>query len=450
MLKNLGWIGGLAAFLLLSNVRAEIPVLTLSYCLDSAMQHNRELSQAREKVHEIEGERIFVRSRFMPHLELTANYDAMRTSIDGETDDHTASALNFSQRLFEFGPHAAQEVALRANLRKAVYDYEDKVFEILSRVWQTFHLILLQDQQIATRYKSKEGFQEILEREKARFERQLTTENDVLNAELNVLRQDQRINSLQRQQFDNKMDLLRLIGRSIGAEIKLEGRIEKVELFSMDMDRTVELALQNSVQIALNTEQLEEQERVVREVNWEYSPDIALNAGVNDGRRSAAVAVDRQNQKNWGVDVSSEFRLNERQDNPAEVEDARWFTQVEARIPIFEGGARMGEETKQMAQLRAKQVALNDLQADVDLRVRKAYQLMHEILTQKNIQERSVEIARRRLEINQTLKERGLVDDNFFENVRNQFFDEQDRLFGDQANYIERQANLRRLMGYFE
>jgi outer membrane protein TolC len=450
MLKNLGWIGGLAAFLLLSNVRAEIPVLTLSYCLDAAMQHNRQLSQTREKVHEIEGERIFVRSRFMPHLELTANYDAMRTSIDGETDDHMASALNFSQRLFEFGPHAAQEVALRANLRKAVYDYEDKVFEILSRVWQTFHLILLQDQQIATRYKSKEGFQEILEREKARFGRQLTTENDVLNAELNVLRQDQRINSLQRQQFDNKMDLLRLIGRSIGAEIKLEGRIEKVELFSMDMDRTVELALQNSVQIALNTEQLEEQERVVREVNWEYSPDIALNAGVNDGRRSAAVEIDRQNQKNWGVDVSSEFRLNERQDNPAEVEDARWFTQVEARIPIFEGGARMGEETKQMAQLRAKQVALNDLQADVDLRVRKAYQLMHEILTQKNIQERSVEIARRRLEINQTLKERGLVDDNFFENVRNQFFDEQDRLFGDQANYIERQANLRRLMGYFE
>ena len=61
-----------------------------------------------------------------------------------------------------------------------------------------------------------------------------------------------------------------------------------------------------------------------------------------------------------------------------------------------------------------------------------------------------MEIARRRLEINQTLKERGLVDDNFFENVRNQFFDEQDRLFGDQANYIERQANLRRLMGYFE
>ena len=33
---------------------------------------------------------------------------------------------------------------------------------------------------------------------------------------------------------------------------------------------------------------------------------------------------------------------------------------------------------------------------------------------------------------------------------RHIFFDEQDRLFGDQANYIERQAKLRRLIGYFE
>ena len=246
------------------------------------------------------------------------------------------------------------------------------------------------------------------------------------------------------------MDLLRLIGQPIGAEIQLEGQIKKVELFSMDIQQTVELALQNSVQIALNTEQLDEQQRVVREVNWEYSPDIALNAGVNDGRRSAAVEVDRQQNQNWGVDVSSELRLSERREDPANAEDARWFTQVEARIPIFEGGARIGEEARQLAQLRAKQVALNDLQADVDLRVRKAYQLMRETLTQKVIQERSVEIARRRLEINQTLKERGLVDDNFFENVRNQFFDEQDRLFGDQASYIERQANLRRIIGHFE
>ena len=414
------------------------------------MQHNRELIQARERIHQLEGERIFVRSRFLPHLELTANYDATRLSVDGETEDHVGSTLNFSQRLFEFGPHTAQEVQLRENLRQAIYDYEGKVYEILSRVWETFHLILLQDQQLASRHESKAGFEEILERERERFKKKLNTELNVLDAELNVLTQEQNIKSLERQQFDNKMDLLRLIGQPIGLQLRLEGSIEVIEDFAMDMDQIVELALHNSVQMALNSEQLQEQRRVVREVNWAYSPDISLNAGVEDGRRSADVEIDRQ-QQTWGVDVASQYSLSENRQSPAEsAEDTRWFTQLEARIPIFEGGSRLGEEAKQTALLRAKEVEYSDLRADIDLRVRKAYQQMGETLIRKQIQDQRVNIARRQLEINQELKERGQADDNLFETVRSRFFTEQDKLFQDQGNYIRQQANLRRLMGHFE
>ncbi|SVD98615.1 uncharacterized protein METZ01_LOCUS451469, partial [marine metagenome] len=49
--------------------------LDLRGCLDTAMSRNRELIQARERIEEVEGDRIVVRSRFMPNVQLTASYD---------------------------------------------------------------------------------------------------------------------------------------------------------------------------------------------------------------------------------------------------------------------------------------------------------------------------------------------------------------------------------------
>jgi len=429
----------------LSGARAETVELTLSYCLDAAMEHNRELIQARETIKQVEGSRVVVRSRFHPHVDLMANYDAERSEIDGKTDDRIASQLRFHQRLFEFGPDFAEEVQLRENLRQAVYDYEGKVYSVLADVWETFHLILLQDRQIAIRRESRDNFQATYERQLARFERQLATESDLLNAQLNVLNEDLAINNLEREQFNNEMALLRLIGQPIGANIHLEER--EVD-FVIDQDQAVELALGNSVQIALAAERLQEQERVVREVDWEYSPDIKLNAGVEDGRRNAQLSLDKQ-AETWGMDVSSDYALREQQP-PDFRDEPRWFTKVEATIPIFEGSSRLGQETREKSLLRQLQLRLRDLRSSGELQVRQAYQSVLETEGRQRIQAERVKIARRRLEINQILKDKGQADESLLENVRQQFFNEQNTLFNDQATYIRRIAALRRQMGYFE
>jgi len=429
----------------LSGARAETVELTLSYCLDAAMEHNRELIQARETIKQVEGSRVVVRSRFHPHVDLMANYDAERSEIDGKTDDRIASQLRFHQRLFEFGPDFAEEVQLRENLRQAVYDYEGKVYSVLADVWETFHLILLQDRQIAIRRESRDNFQATYERQLARFERQLATESDLLNAQLNVLNEDLAINNLEREQFNNEMALLRLIGQPIGANIHLEER--EVD-FVIDQDQAVELALGNSVQIALAAERLQEQERVVREVDWEYSPDIKLNAGVEDGRRNAQLSLDKQ-AETWGMDVSSDYALREQQP-PDFRDEPRWFTKVEATIPIFEGSSRLGQEAREKSLLRQLQMLLRDLRSSGELQVRQAYQSVLETEGRQRIQAERVKIARRRLEINQILKDKGQADESLLENVRQQFFNEQNTLFNDQATYIRRIAALRRQMGYFE
>ena len=434
-----------ACLVALTAVRAET-TLSLSQCLDSAMGHNRALIQARENIRQVEGARVVVRSRFLPHLDLTATYDAHRTSLsDGKTEDQLGSALRFSQRLFEFGPDFAEEVQSREELRQAIYAYEGRVYQVLSRVWELFHLILLQDRQIAIRRESRDNFQAAYERQQARFERQLATESDVLNAQLNVLDEELAINNLERAQFNNKMDLLRLIGQPIGTEIRLQGG--EVE-FSIDQDRAVELALENSVAVALADERLREQGRVVREIAWEYSPDIQFDAGVADGQRNARVGLDKKGET-WGMDISSELALRATQP-PDFVDETRWSALVEARIPIFEGASRVGRETAARARLRQLEIGLRDLYSETELNVRQAYQQVLEARGSQRIQAERVKIARRRLEINQILKDKGQVDENLLETFRNQFFNTQAQLFQNQENFIRRIAQLRRQMGYFE
>ncbi|MFC1526168.1 TolC family protein [Candidatus Latescibacterota bacterium] len=449
------WHAGLriAALALLCPVPAapepavEPYTLDLSRCLTVAMERNRELSQARERIEQVEGNRDIVRARMMPHVSLTARYDALRTEVGGQTDDTVASSLRFSQRLFEFGPDAAQEIQLRQDLREAVFGYQGKVHEVLSRVWEVYHLILLQDRQIAVREASRASFEEDLERKAERFERRLASEEDKLRAELSVLQEELEINSLRRQQFNNKMELLRLIGQPISSDIRVTGELLP---FTTGQDEAVASALAADVQLALREDALAEQRRVVRELGWEYSPDLAVEAGVADGRRSASVNVDRDG-RTWGVDMASEFELQENESalSPAD-RDARWFTSLEASIPILEGGARIGRETMERARLRQLSIEVLDLRSELELEVRQAYQSVLEAEEEQRLQEQNVQIARRRLEINESLKEKGLADEAKLEQVRDQFFSAQTALFRNQSTYIGRQAQLRRLMGYVQ
>ncbi len=206
----------LLAPLIAPNAAAEPVTITLDRSIAAAAEHNRELIQARTRVEEVQrGDRIIVRSRYMPHLSVTTTYDveASANTPSGKTEEEFGGRVEYSQRLFEFGPNATQEIGLRSDLRQALFAYQDKLHEVQARVWQLFQLVLLQEEQIQLRRDSRDRFMSTLERQQARFDKRLASEEDQLNAELNVLNEDLAINRLVRQQFNNKMELLKLTGR---------------------------------------------------------------------------------------------------------------------------------------------------------------------------------------------------------------------------------------------
>ena len=87
------------------------------------------------------------------------------------------------------------------------------------------------------------------------------------------------------------------------------------------------------MQIGISQQLVDEQRRVVREIGWEYAPDLDIDAGLQDGRRKAGVSVGREGDT-WGVNMETGFAISE-EDRPEDTDEATWSARIQARIPIF-------------------------------------------------------------------------------------------------------------------
>jgi len=438
----------LAMWSYLVPVWGDPPPLTLAICLDAALQHNRELLQAREQIALVKGDRLQVRSRFLPHLELNtrlAGEDSARFDWH-PTRDQSATELRFSQRLFEFGPDALEDIRLREDLRQAMSAYQAQVYLLLSRVWEVYHLILLQEEQLGSRRQSRQDFQALLDQQRARYERRLATEEEKLSAELDVLAEELSINALERRRLDHQLELQRLIGQPLTGPTALEPIPRRLP---QSPEEAIALALANDVEVALLQQLVAEQRRAAGEVFWEYSPDLSFEAGVGSGRHLTRLSLDKEN-RTWGMNLASRHRLQEQLPPGPPPSQRRWFAGFEARLPLFEGGATLGRRAREKARLRQLELKLEDAGETRRLQVLQSFQSLAEAQEQEKLQEQRVTLTRRRLAVHQILKDKGQADESLLEQVRAQFFAARDTLLSAQENTLHQQALLRRLTGSLE
>ena len=441
-------------------------MLTLEECLQSAFANSNQIKEARQLILAVGGRKLIDNSRFMPSVELISQYEHFRNFESGnKTDDATSISAIISQRILEFGKDNPLDISLRREQRDALFNYENVIAHVFSDVRRTFFFIQLNEQQIATRQESLEQFEKQHEIKKQRMEQNnLSTNMEVLTAYLNVLEEKSEINGLEREKFNNKVDLLRLIGLPVGAnQVEFEGEIDNFALDEdkFDMEGMILLALAQSSQVALAEAIVSEQQRVLDQLRFEYLPDLRASTGYQDENGSIGADLVNNNDT-WGFDLFGQPKIPGQKESRSQGigifsnegalggPDPGWFAGVQLRIPVTEGGARKGRQIRARALLNSFKAALEDEKDRIESDVRQSYNFLAEQKFQVELAKQNVEIEIKRFMIQTQLRDVGKIDDDALERFRENFFRAQDALFRQQEALIQRQENLRLAIRFFK
>jgi outer membrane protein TolC len=290
----------------------------------------------------------------------------------------------------------------------------------------------------------------------------LSTKIEVLTARSNMLNEEIVINALRRQRFNRKMELLRFIGLPVGADqVEFEGQMDRFGLDDFDVDGMVLLALAQSSDVALAEAELAEQQRLLDQLRFEYTPDLRFRGGYQ--AENGKIGTDLFNQNDtWGLDIFGQPKvpgLKERNTRNLGLvgngislggPDPGWFVGLQLRIPITEGRAREGRRIEARAILASYKAALEDRKDLIELEVRQNYKLLTEQQFQVKLAQTDVNIENERFVIQTELRDVGKITDDQLETFRRLFFNAQDDLLRQQEETIRRQENLRFSIRYFK
>jgi outer membrane protein TolC len=439
-------------------------VLTLEECLQLAFTNSNEINQARQQILAVGGSKLVNNSRFLPTIELISQYEHFRNfESENVTDDaHNISAI-ISQRILEYGKDHPLDVRLRDEQRGALFSYEDKVAGIFSEVRRAFFFIKLKEQQISTRQELLEQFERQYQIKQQRMDaNNLSVRIEVLTAYSNVLNEKSEINALERERFNRKMELLRLIGLPVGADqVEFDGQRDSFGLDDFDMDGMIRLALAQSSQVALVEAIVAEQQRLLDQLRYEYVPDLRISGGYQD--KNSKVGADLINQDDtWGLDIFGQPKVpglkEERSQSlglfgneiTLDGPDSGWFAGLQLRIPIWEGDSRKGRQIKVKAVLNGLKAAVEDQKDRIELMVRQRYKVLAEQKFQVELAQENVNIENQRFSIKTELRDVGRITDDELETFRGKFFGAQDSFFSQQEVLIKSQEDLRLAIRYFK
>jgi outer membrane protein TolC len=293
-------------------------------------------------------------------------------------------------------------------------------------------------------------------------ENNLSTNMEVLTAYLNVLAEKSAINRLEREKFNRMVDLLRLIGLPVGADkVEFKGQMDTFALEAFDMDGMILLALAQSSQVALAEAIVSEQQRVLDQLRFEYLPDLRASTGYQD--ENGRIGADLFNDDDtWGLDLFGQPKLPGQKESRSQSlgiygdevtlggPDPGWYAGLQLRVPITEGGSRMGRKIQARAILNSFKASLEDQKDLIESNVRQRYNRLAEQKFRVDLEQENVEVESERFRIQTQLRDVGQIDDDALERFRENFFRAQDALFSQQEALIQQQENLRLAIRFFK
>ena len=125
----------------------------------------------------------------------------------------------------------------------------------------------------------------------------------------------------------------------------------------------------------------------------------------------------------------------------------QWGIQLGLSVPIFEGFRLDAQEQIAASQLRAKEIEVEDLEAQIEAEYRFVLQNITSRNRQVEVARRAAELSAREFELARIRFEEGVADNSDVVTAQAALADAEDRLVEAEFEYLQARANLARIEG---
>ncbi len=423
---------------------------TLDQCVEMALENNEEILKAQQEIAEAEGALIAARSDEYLQMNFTSWYEKAKHNDRFETKDYNGT-LSVEQLLMRFGKLPRGLDAAQEQHRQAELKLQSAKIESVGQIREIFYNILLIQNEIAERRILRDEIEKKRARTAERVEKKLALELDLLDVELELARQDLRINELNRQLRASKMELLQGINADEEAEIEVSGELSETKLA---IDDCIRAAMANRVELKDRRGLIERQARTVREVMWELLPELTSSYRYKD----SSITL-RQADSTWDTLLSYEKPIWEKEGGSTPERD-NWEFSFGLSLPLFDGFRLKGVMQTEKARLEKLRIELLQKEMQIRLGVKNAYRAVIDEKELMDIRNTEVTLRRKTLERMEAIMETPVISQKYprlagitFDDViqaRENYTNAQKTYFDQRLRYMLAQEELRRKMGIIE
>lgn len=384
---------GVALFLTLATVAsAQDPdLLTIEDAVSEAMTHNYDVLRARERLDNLEGQIVEVRSEVLPQLGLESSYvrdynEAILDSLEGfispQVTNHYAVRATASQLLFSWGKaRTAVEIA-KVSREQGTEDVLSVERDVKLLVHDAFYQVLLTQRLVQVAEERLAQRERQLDVARKRFEAGVVNEFEVIRAEVDVANAKTPVIQTHNAVRQAKDRLNLLMARPTGSPIEAAGELQFVPLADTTLETVLDRAIAQRPELAALRLGREIAEKSLKIARAENKPEINLEADYG----FASEYLDH-------LDPSREV----------------WSAGVFFRMPFFDGGRTRGLVIQAESQMRDVDIATEQLREDIALEAKAALDDLEEAQDIIDASSLNIGQAQKALELAETSYQYGVA-----------------------------------------
>jgi outer membrane protein len=355
----------IAAWSLASVAQEKQPPLTIEKAVRLALEHNPEMHIAQSEVDELKGQITEVRSGAFPQITFQGYGLRLRdpsilnsSSFDKVPQEFRDALVPVASNLFNLGVELKQPIYTAGKIRTAIRLAQESLEEknasreavrqqLTFKVFQAFNTLLLVQANLQVVMETHQQRKMHLEHARVRFDNGVATEIDVLRSEVNVANMEPQL---------------------IRAENRIRlARAALNNLIVVDLESPTEIdgSLEYRPWTAGNLEEIWRR-------TLELRPEIiAARKQVQEARLTLSLA---KAENKLSVDMSAQYGYTVREpQNLFDSDFSSWNLSFNFKLPFFDSGRKSGLMAQALARLRAAEQRLSQLENNVQLEVKQAY-----------------------------------------------------------------------------